>query len=384
MGFRLATLCLALPLAVAAQSPIPAGAEPEQIAGGFQFTEGPVWVDGGLLFSDIPANTVYRWTPGDGVTVEIQPSQKSNGLALNADGRLLLAQHGARRLARREPDGSETGLVAAYDGQALNSPNDLALHPDGSIYFTDPTWGLEGRPSEVGFTGLYRLASDGTLTLLASDLHQPNGVGFSPDLATLYVTTSDQRTVEAYDLADGAISNRRQFARLTGGMAVDAADGLVVDAEGRLYVAGPRGVWVFASDGTTLDVVDVPGQTTNVAFGPDDALYITSGPGVYRLALRGGTSTSSGSASPGLDIESVEPNPSTGAATVSFTLATSRRVTVGVVDALGRTVRSLDLGTRLAGAHRVEIDLAGLAAGVYRVRVDDGGATRTRALTVVR
>lgn len=384
MLLRLVALFLVLPIAVVAQSPIPEGAEPERIASGLQFTEGPLWVDGGLLFSDIPANTIYRWTPDGGVEVAIQPSQKSNGLALDADGRLLLAQHGARRIARREDDGTETALATAYEGDALNSPNDIAVHPDGSLYFTDPTWGLEGRPAGVDFTGLYRLDPDGTLSLLASDLHQPNGVAFSPDLSTLYVTTSDERTVEAYDLADGVVSNRRQFARLTGGMARDAADGMVVDAEGRLFVTGPRGVWVFAPDGETLDVVDVPGQTTNVAFGPDDTLYITSGPGVYRLALEKSTSNDDSPTGVGLRIESVQPNPSTGLATLDVTLATSRQVTVTVVDMLGRTVRALDLGMRLTGEHSVDLDLHDLPVGNYGVSVDDGRAVVSRVLTVVR
>ena len=377
-------LFLALPLAAAAQSPIPDGAEPERIANGFQFTEGPLWVDDGLLFSDIPANTVYRWTPDGGVEVAIQPSQKSNGLALDTDGVLLLAQHGARRVARRESDGSETALATAYEGDALNSPNDIAVHPDGSIYFTDPTWGLEGRPAELDFTGVYRLAPDGTLTLLTAELHQPNGIAFSPDLSTLYVTTSDQRTVEAYDLVDGEISNRRQFARLTGGTPSDAADGLVVDAQGRLYVTGPRGLWVFAPDGTTLDVIDVPDQTTNVTFGPDSTLYITSGPGVYRLMLERSTSSADSPVGLGLRIESVQPNPSTGSATLGITVATARTMTVTVVDMLGRTVRALDLGTPPIGEHSVEIDLNDLPTGRYAVRVDDGNATASRVLTIVR
>ena len=384
MSLRFLALLGCLPLAVAAQSPVLDGAEPEQIAGGFQFTEGPVWVDGALLFSDIPANTVYRWTPGGSAEVFLRPSQKSNGLALDADGRLLLAQHGARRVARLDDDGTETAVVSEYEGAAFNSPNDLALHPDGSLYFTDPTWGLEGRPSELGFTGLYRLAPDGTLALLADDLNQPNGVGFSPDLATLYVTTSNERTVVAYDLADGAVSNPRVFARLTGGTPSDAADGLEVDAEGRLYVAGPRGVWIFAPDGTTLDVIDVPGQTTNVAFGPDDTLYITSGPGVYRLALAGATAGEHGPAGLGLRIASVHPNPSTEAATVVVALDAPRSVTLTLADALGRTVRSVRLGARTAGESRIDLDLRGLAAGVYSVRVSDGVGAVRRSLTIAR
>ncbi|PAP75810.1 SMP-30/gluconolactonase/LRE family protein [Rubrivirga marina] len=385
MPLRLVALVLVFTIAASAQSPVAPGAEPERIASGFQFTEGPVWFEGTLLFSDIPANRVYRWDPESGQTETfLSPSQKSNGLALDADGNLLLAQHAAQRVARLDGD-VETALAEAYEGDAFNSPNDLTLHPDGSIYFSDPTWGLEGRPSETGFTGVYRLDPDGTVDLLADDLHQPNGVAFSPDLATFYVSTSDERTVVAYDHADGALSNGRVFATLTGGTPFDAADGMEVDGQGRLYVAGPRGVWIFAPDGTVLDVVDVPDQTTNVAFGPDDTLYITSGPGVYRLSLVAGTTA--GEAGPvrlGLTIETVAPNPSRGLTAVTIRLDRARAVGMDVVDALGRTVRTLDLGPLAAGEHRAEVDLGGLAPGVYTVRLEAGGQRVTRAVTVAR
>ena len=385
---RLLALLALLPLAVSAQSPIPDGTELELIANGFQFTEGPLWVDGGILFSDIPANTIYRWSPGGGVEVFRSPSQKSNGLVLDGEGRLLIAQHGARRVARLE-DGTEVALATAYDGKALNSPNDLAVHPDGSIYFTDPTWGLEGRPAELGFTGVYRLDTEGDIHLLASDLNQPNGIAFSPDLATLYVTTSNERTVVAYDLADGEVSNGRVFARLTGGAPNDAADGMVVGTDGTLFVAGPSGpsesgVVVFAPDGTRLDAVAVPGQTTNVTFGDDDgrALYITSGPGVYRLRLGDAVATEP-SPEAGFRIEAVAPNPSAETATVVVHLDKPRTTTLAVLDALGREVHTVRLGGA-AGEHRVEVDVRDLTAGVYVVRLGDGAEAITRALTVAR
>ena len=385
MPLRSTALALVLAVAASAQSPVPDGATPERIAGGFQFTEGPVWFDGSLLFSDIPSNRIVRWTPEDGTTETfLSPSQNSNGLTLDTDGALLLAQHGARRVARLA-DGAVTALAETYDGDAFNSPNDLAVHPDGSIYFTDPTWGLEGRPQEIPFTGVYRLATDGTVSLLADDLHQPNGIAFSPDLATLYVTTSDERTVVAYDLADGTLSNGRVVARLTGGTARDAADGMEVDAEGRLYVAGPRGVWVLDPDGAVLDVIDVPDQTTNVAFGPDDTLYITSGPSVYRLALAAGTTARESAPNGlGLSIASVAPNPTAHHAAVVVRLDSPRAPALDVVDALGRTVRRLGLGPLAAGEHRVEVDLDGLAAGHYTVRLRADGARATRPLTVAR
>ena len=381
----LAPLLLAFVPVAAAQSPIPDGAVLERIASGLQFTEGPIWMDGALLFSDIPADRVYRWTEADGLSVFRQPSQHSNGLALDADGRLLLAQHGARRVARLEGD-AEVPLATEYDGQTLNSPNDIAVHPDGSLYFTDPTWGVDGRPAPLGFTGVYRLAPDGALTLLVDSLYQPNGIAFSPDHATLYVSTSDQRTVVAYDVADHALSNGRVFVEMTGGASYDAADGMEVDAAGNLWTSGTRGVWVVAPDGTVLDVLDVPGQTTNVAWGDADGqtLYVTSGPNVYRLRVGATTAAETPVEAVPLAIRSVSPNPARDHARLDYALAAPGLVRVVVLDALGREVWAHDAGAQPAGPHTLQIDLGALPPGPYRVWLDAGTASVSRAFTVAR
>lgn len=279
--FRLLLLaaCTMLPVATRAQSPL--AAEAEQIGSGFRFTEGPVWHDGALLFSDIPADTVYRWSPEAGTTVFRSPSHHSNGLALDAEGRLLLAQHGARRIARVEADGTETALATHYEGKRLNSPNDLALHPDGSIYFTDPMWGIRPEQAELDFTGVFRLAPDGTLHLLVDSLYRPNGITFSPDFGTLYVSTSDGRTVVSYRVSDHALAEGRLFAAFEG---EGATDGLKTDADGRLYVTEPTGISVFDPDGALLQQVPIPINPTNCAWGPDGALYVTAGSSVYRIA----------------------------------------------------------------------------------------------------
>jgi gluconolactonase len=268
----------------------PEGAEVERIAEGFQFVEGPVWYDGGLLFSDIPANRVYRWTEGGGVEVFREPS----GIATDSPSTTKVASssrstgrvvwHASRTMtAKRNSPGSMPAM-------RLNSPNDLTLHSDGSIYFTDPTWGWQSNqsdgPPELGFMGVFRIDPDGELHLVVDSLFYPNGIVFSPDESTLYVSTSHQRTVVAFDVDDHTLSGGRVFASLQGN---DAADGMKVDAEGRLYVTGPGGVWIYAPDGTLLDRIDVPGQTTNLAWGDADGgtLYITSGTGLYRIRLRG-------------------------------------------------------------------------------------------------
>ncbi|MCW3978330.1 MAG: SMP-30/gluconolactonase/LRE family protein, partial [Candidatus Bathyarchaeota archaeon] len=190
----------------------------EKVAGGFEFTEGPVWVpDGYLLFSDIPASTIYRWTPGS-VSAEVfrAPSGRSNGLTLDREGRLLACEHD-RRLSRTEGDGSVVTLAERYEGKLLNSPNDVVVRSDGSIYFTDPPYGLprqeEGR--ELDFNGVYRLAPDGALTLLDDSFDRPNGLAFSPDERVLYVNDSRRGHIRAFDVrADGTLSNGRVFAEL--------------------------------------------------------------------------------------------------------------------------------------------------------------------------
>ncbi len=284
---RLVALFALLAAACAPPAPDapPVAAEPtlERLADGFQFTEGPVWHDGALYFSDIPANTIYRWTEADSVTVFRTPSQKSNGLAFDAEGRLLMAQDGARVLARLEPDGTETVLASHYDGKHLTNPNDLAVHPDGSIYFTDPGWSTPPEEAELDFQGVYRVASDGTLTLLVDSLSRPNGIAFSPDFETLYVTTSDTHTTLAYDVENHTLSNGRLFAASEG---EGATDGLKTGKDGRVYVTAPVGVEIYAPDGTLLHQVAIPEQTTNIAWGEDDkTLYVTAATALYRIRL---------------------------------------------------------------------------------------------------
>ena len=243
------------------QTPNRSSIQVDKIAEGFQFVEGPVWKDDGLLFSDIPANTIYRWTPDSGVTVFLSPSGNSNGLALDLEGRLLLAQHGKRQLARLEPLGTETALATHYVGKRLNSPNDIAVKSDGSIFFTDPPYGISGNQEELGFYGNFSLSSSGSLRLLDQSLNRPNGITFSPNEDKLFVGDSKARVIYVWDvLSDTLIANKRRFASMN---AAGYTDGMKVDAEGHLFATGPFGVWVYDPDGTVLDTIMVPGQTSN-------------------------------------------------------------------------------------------------------------------------
>ncbi len=262
------------------------GAKVEKVAGDFGFIEGPVWrKEGYLLFTDIPRNRIMKWHPKDGVAVFREPSEQANGLALDAKGRLLACEHKARRVSRTEADGKVTTLVDKFEGKRLNSPNDLTFGRDGSIYFTDPPYGLpqqkEGK--EVDFNGVYRLTPKGELTALAKDFDRPNGIAFAPDRKTLYVADTAKRHVRAFDVkADGSLANGRVFAEVPG------PDGIKVDVKGNLYATGQGGVWVFDKQGKKLGVIATPETPANCGFGDADfkTLYMTARTGLYRIRLQ--------------------------------------------------------------------------------------------------
>ena len=270
----------------AQSSPVPEDASVERIAEGLEFTEGPIWYEGRLLFTDIPANRVYEWTPDDGLRVFLEPSGHANGLAVDNEGRLLLAQHDGQ-VGRYVGADSVEALVAQYEGQRLNSPNDLDVTADGAIYFTDPPYGVDEADRALDFSGVYRLSPNGSLTLLTKKFSRPNGIVFSPDESVLYVNDSGDTVIWAYDVTEeGTLANGRQFAAPEA-EAEGTTDGMAIDANGALYSTGPGGVWIYAPDGTLLDQISVPEAPTNVAFGGPDhqTLYITAPPNVYRVGL---------------------------------------------------------------------------------------------------
>ena len=284
---------------------VPPDARIEKLADGFVFTEGPVWVRRGdphLLFSDLRANAIKQWSPGAGVTdfmnlvFDGDPAGRSvgsNGLAIDADGRLILCEHGNRRVSRIEADGSLTVLADRYDGKRLNSPNDAVYHSSGWLYFTDPPYGLagqEGDPArELDVNGIYRLSPEGEVELLIGAQSRPNGLGFSPDERILYVANSDanQKVWFAYDvLDDGRLGPGRVFFDVQSETASGAADGLTVDRDGNLFATGPGGVWVLGPDGTHLGTIQPDEVPANAAWGDDGStLYMTARTGLYRIRL---------------------------------------------------------------------------------------------------
>ena len=263
--------------------------QPERVATGFQFTEGPVWhPDGYLLFSDIPADRIYEWSPDGRLEVFRQPSGNSNGLTYDQQGRLIACEHGNRRVTRTETDGTIVPLATHYQGRRLNSPNDVVVKSDGSIYFTDPPYGVQPEQQELDFHGVYHIAPDGTLTLLADDFDRPNGLAFSPDESILYIDDTTRRHVRAFDvLPDSTLTNGRVFADMQS-PATGGPDGMKLDIEGNLYVTGPGGTWLFDPTGHHLGTLITPEKPANLAFGDTDrcTLYITARTSVYRVRTR--------------------------------------------------------------------------------------------------
>ena len=284
---------------------VPTDAEIEKLADGFVFIEGPVWrrSESSLLFSDVRGNSIYQWDNAGGVRPFIDPvfegdrtglrSISSNGLTLDDEGRLIICEHGNRRITRIETDGSRTTLVDSYEGRRLNSPNDATYGSDGSLYFTDPPYGLDGLEEsplrELEFNGVYRLRPNGDLELLVRDQTRPNGIALSPDESTLYVANSDPENNHvwmAYDLSENGVSNGRVFYDINDQDDAGAADGMKVDRAGHLFATGPGGVWIIAPDGTHLGTIITPEVTANVGWGDDGStLYMTSSTGLYRIGL---------------------------------------------------------------------------------------------------
>jgi len=276
----------------------------ERIAGGLVFTEGPVWRGGALLFSDIPNDRIVRWRRlPEGPELTTFATGMSNGLTLDRQRQVLAAEHYGRRVTRVADDGRRTVLAEQFQGKRLNSPNDIVVKSDGSIYFTDPPYGVQRQPAgavrppewwtkpipgkEQTAHGVYRITPDGTLHLLVDDFALPNGLAFSPDESVLYIDDSARKHIRAFDVAkDGTLTRSRVLLD----MASDdpgVPDGLKVDVQGNVFCTGPGGAWVCRADGTLLGRIVLPELPANLAWGEDGSvLFLTARTSVYRLATK--------------------------------------------------------------------------------------------------
>lgn len=283
---------------------VPKDAVIEKVAGGFQFTEGPVWRPEGVLwFSDVTGNVVRSVAPAGRVAVLIPRAGGErnappgsfigpNGMISDKDGYVLLCQHTNRRIVRVSKDLKITPYIEKFDGKRFNSPNDLVYRSDGTLYFTDPPYGLlkqdDDPAKDLNFNGVFRY-KDGRLTAVIKDLNRPNGIAFSPDEKTLYVDNSDEkkRIWMRYDVApDGSVSNGRLFADVTAEKEAGLPDGFKVDSRGNIWSSGPAGIWVFSPTGKHLGTLKTPETPANCNWGDDGkTLYITAVTSVYRIRL---------------------------------------------------------------------------------------------------
>lgn len=285
-----------------------------ELGSGYAWSEGPVWVEEHqfLLFSDIPNNVIYRWAQGEGVTRYLKPAGYtgeeprggelgSNGLYISSEGKLLLCQHGDRRIARMEapldnPASEFTSVATAYNGERFNSPNDLVQHSNGNIYFTDPPYGLEQQADDpsrkLDFQGVYLITAEEEVILLTDELSRPNGIELSPDEKTLYVSNSSSENPVwmAYDVTDdGTITNGRVFhdAGEFTGKEPGSQDGMDIDTDGNIYATGPGGIWIFSPEGTVLGKIKTNKPTSNCTIGQNGSmLFITADDQLLSIPLK--------------------------------------------------------------------------------------------------
>jgi gluconolactonase len=273
-----------------------------QLGTGFTFTEGPIWhpLDHYLLFSDMPADVRRRWDAGSGVVEVRRPANKCNGMTYDADLNLIVCEHATSLLVREQRDGRREVLASHFEGKELNSPNDVCVRSDGSIYFTDPVYGrMPGfgveRPRELGFQGVYRVPPGGGAPQLLVDrelFDQPNGLCFSPDEKLLYVNDSERNLIRAFDLAaDGSLSNGRVIADgIVSSLEPGKPDGMKCDERGNVWVTAPGGVWVYTPAGDLIGKVHSPERVANLAWGGADfrTLFLTATHSVYRVTTKVG------------------------------------------------------------------------------------------------
>jgi gluconolactonase len=281
-------------------------AEVERVATGFTFTEGPIWnhADGYLLFSDMPGDVRRRWSESGGVEEVMNPSNKGNGMVYDAEGNLLVCEHVTSSLVRERPDGTRETLATHYKGKELNSPNDVCVRSDGTIYFSDPWYGrmpgfgLE-RDRDLGFQGVYMLrpgfspGDEPELAVAEDEFEMPNGLCFTPDESLMYINDTPRAHIKVFDVAaDGTLSNGRMFFENIGSGVIEEGipDGMKIDERGNVWVTGPRGVWVISPEGEHLGVVEVPENTGNMTWGDEDwkSLYIPSSTSLYRIRTKVG------------------------------------------------------------------------------------------------
>jgi gluconolactonase len=380
-----------------AQSPVPIGAKLDTVVSGLAQPEGPVWKDGlGLLFSDIARSKIYQWSPStNSTTTYLDPSDNSNGLTFDAQGLLILTQMQLRRVSRQESNGIISPLASTYNGKKFNSPNDLVVKSDGSIFFTDPDYNTpNGQIKEMGFKGVFRISPSGTIRVLDSTtFDKPNGICFSPDESKLYVNDTPKRKIYVWKVDnDSTISDIKPFYTIpvpSGGV-----DGMKVDPAGNLYCTGPGGVWIVSPDGVYLDKIATPRDPSNCAWGDADkqTLYITTGNGntgtgfVYRIGLASSTGIDNhGSVFSGtFQLYANYPNPFNPSTTIEYQTKKPGSISMKVFDVLGCEVAILVNEFKPPGMHLVQWNASGMPSGIYFYQLQAGNVVQTNKLVLLK
>ncbi|WP_185958322.1 SMP-30/gluconolactonase/LRE family protein [Fodinibius sediminis] len=262
----------------------------KKVTNGFSFTEGPFWhSEGYLLFSDIPANTIYKWIPGSMESqIFLKPSGHSNGIAMDSSGRLILVQHDGK-VSAVNTDKKMVLLADSYRGKRFNSPNDLTIASDGRIYFTDPPFGVSDSDKELMFSGVYLLREGEEPEMLFDGFQTPNGIVLNESESKIFVNDSQSGDIMVFEIADdGTFEEPELFASVGASAESGSADGMVMDREGRLYSTGPAGIHVFNSSGEQIEKIDLPVRATNMAWGGNGnkTLFITTPSAIYKLPMK--------------------------------------------------------------------------------------------------
>lgn len=381
-----------------AQSILDPAAKLDTIAVGIQQPEGPVWKDGvGLLFSDIQAAKIYRWESGNSSSVFMERSDSTNGLAYDLQGRLIAGQMGKRRIVRFEEDGTQTDLASKYQGKRFNSPNDLVVKSDGSIFFTDPDFNIPvGGTAEIiiggkRIKGIYRISPTGNIQLLDDTFDKPNGICFSPDEKKLYVNESPKGEIYVWDvLNDSTIANKKLFAKLSSG---GYADGMKTDPDGNVYCTGPKGVWVYSPEGKYIGLISLPNNlsASNIAWGEADrkTLFITSGgqnKPVFKIRPLL-TGIKEGILLPNeFKLEQNYPNPFNPQTTIGYQLHKAGNVSLKIYDTLGNKIATIVNEFKPAGIYNEKISASELhlSSSIYFYQLTTNNLTQTKKMIYLK
>jgi len=374
-----------------AQTTIDFNAKVEKIADGFSFVEGPVWKEGvGLLFSDVVRAKIYKWDEKDSISVYMERSDSTNGLTFDLEGRLVAGQMGKRRIVRFEHDGTQTALASTYQGKKFNSPNDLVVKSDGSIFFTDPDFNIPGGKAkkELSFNGIFRISPNGNLQLLDSSLDLPNGICFSPDEKKLYVNDSQKRIIYVWDVVDDStIANKRELNRIP---TTGYADGMKVDSDGNVYCSGPTGVWVYSPEGTFLGRIPIPGSASNCNWGDIDrkTLYITGGTSVYRVRpiITSIDNKQGNNIIHSFELHQNYPNPFNPSTVIAWQISNAAYVSLRVYDTIGSCVATLVEEYKAPGLYYSTFDINNyqLSSGIYFYTLSTGTFSETKKMVYLR